>query len=361
MIRPATELHQAIIEKLADTRVAARVPSAEELTRHHEAARDPLPDHIPPPVIRATPDPSLSPREVRAAQDALQYCQDWQHAISDVCESINRGDDPRSAVSSRLTFPDGRTYSVAGFLDVVTNLLAHAASVRYDWFDVRPLYEASARVAAWGQGIPSRDEGIALSALVGSIGPRLARLQREAMIDLGFIPSLRKAPSSPPAPAPADPSPEVPVDPADEQDTNSRVAEKLRANPRAKSDEIARAIGKSAQRVRTTLAWKEHQERRRKQGQKPSVQTRPLTPAMLAAVDAKADDPADIAAENEEQEMQERARPDDVATAEQIEVLERKYLEGADANERARFHRLSPADQEHELRAWQWTGNRLAD
>jgi hypothetical protein len=149
--------------------------------------------------------------------------------------------------------------------------------------------------------------------------------------------------------------------PVEEQNTDNRVAAFLRDNPRASSQEIADTIGRSNQRVRTTLAWRENRQRLKEQGQKPTVHTRPLTPAILAALDAKADDPADIAAELEEQEMQERARPDDLAGTGPIEVLKRRYLEGADADERARFYRLSPADQEHELRAWQWTGKRLAD
>ena len=40
-------------------------------------------------------------------------------------------------------------------------------------------------------------------------------------------------------------------------------------------------------------------------------------------------------------------------------MLKRRYLEGAEADQRARFHRLTPADQEHELQSWELTGDRV--
>jgi hypothetical protein len=154
---------------------------------------------------------------------------------------------------------------------------------------------------------------------------------------------------------------EAPASPAEEQDTESRVAAILRDKPHAKSPVIAREIGKSEQCVRLTAAWKENRERLKQQSQKPGVHARPLTRAMLEVIDSEDRDPAEIAAEREEQEMQDRTRPDDPAGIEPIEVLKSKYLEGANADERARFNRLSMADQEHEVMAWRWTGKRLAD
>ena len=119
--------------------------------------------------------------------------------------------------------------------------------------------------------------------------------------------------------SPPEPQPKVPAGPAEGQDTNSRVAAFLRDRPHATSRETAEEIGKSDQRVRTTSAWKEHRKKLREQQQEPEVGARPMTPAMLAVIDSKDRDPAEIAAERELQETQE----------ESIEVLERKYLEGA--------------------------------
>jgi hypothetical protein len=170
-------------------------------------------------------------------------------------------------------------------------------------------------------------------------------------------------PAEPGAPSPEGESkpPLAPANPTEEQDTESRVAEFLRDHPHAKSPEIARNIGKTEQGVRLTPAWKEHRKMLMEQGQKPEVHTKPLSRAMLAAIDSQVRDPAELAAEREEQEMEERSSPGDPAGVKPTEVLKRKYVEGATPAERARFNRLSTADQEHELQAWQWTGKRLAD
>ena len=74
---------------------------------------------------------------------------------------------------------------------------------------------------------------------------------------------------------------------------------------------------------------------------------------MLAVIDSGAFDPAKIAKENEGREEN-----DDHRDVEPADVLQRRYLEGASANERARFHRLNPANREHELAAWNATGMR---
>jgi hypothetical protein len=62
---------------------------------------------------------------------------------------------------------------------------------------------------------------------------------------------------------------------------------------------------------------------------------------------------SDIAAEREEQ--------DDPEAVEPTELLRRQYVEGATADQKARFHRLNPADQENELRDWKLTNDRMPD
>jgi hypothetical protein len=159
----------------------------------------------------------------------------------------------------------------------------------------------------------------------------------------------------------APPPLEAPADGADEQDTNSRVAAILRENPRAKSKDIGDQIGKKEQTVRCTPAWKENRQRLKEQNQKRAIPTKPLSRAMLASIDSGAGDPAEMAAETEEQEIRQRAGLDDPQNTESLEVLERRYLEGADRHERARLHELSRVDQEHELTVWRLTGVRQAD
>jgi hypothetical protein len=141
--------------------------------------------------------------------------------------------------------------------------------------------------------------------------------------------------------------------------TERRVAEKLRDSPRGTSEKIAKAIGEiSAGRVRNTRAWKEHQGRLKKEYQQTSVETVPLTRAMLAVRDSGARDPAEIAAELEESARQEQSRVDNPEAIEPIEVLKRRYLEGANSDQKARFHKLNPTDQELEVTAWKLTGMR---
>ena len=148
--------------------------------------------------------------------------------------------------------------------------------------------------------------------------------------------------------SPPEPQPKVPAGPAEGQDTNSGVAAFLRDRPHATSRETAEEIGKSDQRVRTTSAWKEHRKKLREQRQKPEVHTRPLTPAMLAVIDSKDRDPAEIAAERELQETQRsRSRYSNGST-----------WKGLTDSRKLRFYKLSPADKEHEVRAWHLTGER---
>jgi hypothetical protein len=144
----------------------------------------------------------------------------------------------------------------------------------------------------------------------------------------------------------------------DAKKTERRVAEKLRDDPHAKSDEIFKATGISAQRVRNTDAWKAN----RKLLEEPHQQRRTvsLSDEMLAVRDSGASDPADIAAEREESERQKHARARDPEAIEPIEMLRRRYLEGANSDQRARFNRLNEADREHELTAWRLTGDRIS-
>ena len=80
---------------------------------------------------------------------------------------------------------------------------------------------------------------------------------------------------------------------------------------------------------------------------------RRLSAPMMAAIDSKTAKPDEIAAAREEQAEPEAIDP--------IDLLTRRYLEGADSDQKARFHRLSKAEREHELKAWDLTEERLAD
>jgi hypothetical protein len=144
----------------------------------------------------------------------------------------------------------------------------------------------------------------------------------------------------------------------DAEETELRVAEHLRATPSAKSKEIAEAIGISNQRVRTTAAWKQNRLGLVEERARRSVRTVSLTDTMLAVTSSRSLDPAEIASEREERQGLGRTRSDDPEKIEPIEMLERKYLEEANAAQRARFYQLSRAGREHELRSWDFTGDR---
>jgi hypothetical protein len=142
----------------------------------------------------------------------------------------------------------------------------------------------------------------------------------------------------------------------DGKDTNTRVKEELNRNPDASSFDIQKATGIPNQTVRRSKAWRDHQEARTQHKSKSADaldHARPLTAPMLNAIDSHAADPATVAAEREGQIDFEAIEPPD--------LLRRCYLEGATADERARFNRLNPADQESELQAWKWSGIRLAE
>jgi hypothetical protein len=142
----------------------------------------------------------------------------------------------------------------------------------------------------------------------------------------------------------------------DRKRTNARVQEELDRNPDATSEEVGHKVHRKPQTVRATKAWKAHQarlEREKSKGTDAMDHARPLTEPMLASIGSATADPATLAAEREGQI--------DLEAIEPIELLRRKYLEGATADERARFNRLNPADQEGELQAWKWSGIRLAE
>jgi hypothetical protein len=143
------------------------------------------------------------------------------------------------------------------------------------------------------------------------------------------------------------------ADTTEEIDTNRRVAEFLGSKPSATSKEIGDAIGKADQTVRRTPAWAEHQNRRRAQRSQKSVPTRGLTDAMLNSIRSRSDDPADIVANRE---LAGEGDP-----IESKELLKRRYLEDADAKQRANFHKMSAAEQELEIEAWIRTGDRVVE
>src|SRR6185437_11129021 len=79
----------------------------------------------------------------------------------------------------------------------------------------------------------------------------------------------------------------------------------------------------------------------------------PLSDKMLASRPGRSMDPAEIVAEQEEQ--------DDCQAIEPIEVIRARFLAEATSGQRARLNRLPSAEQESELRAWDLTGDFLPD
>lgn len=138
-----------------------------------------------------------------------------------------------------------------------------------------------------------------------------------------------------------------------DEDTDSRVAAILREKPRTKSPVIADILKLSEKTIRKTAAWRANRKFLNKQKATRTEGDRRLTRRMLASIPSGSDDPAEIIAEQEEK--------DDTLTVEPIDVLRRRYLEGADASQKARFYRMNEVDQEYELTAWKITGDRLAE
>jgi hypothetical protein len=170
------------------------------------------------------------------------------------------------------------------------------------------------------------------------------------------IPDDESAGLSPPPPPPLSGTDQQTDKIAGEpEDTNTRIAEFLRRNPKAKSPEIGRAVGLTASGVRQTDAWAEHQAAKPERTPKRSVRAMQLTNEITAMRDSGASDPATIAEENEEREMSARA---DIDVVESDDLLRRRYLEGAEPHHRARFYEMNPTGQKHELESFRLTGER---
>jgi hypothetical protein len=136
---------------------------------------------------------------------------------------------------------------------------------------------------------------------------------------------------------------------ADTRDTECRVAEFLSKKPGAKSATIARSIGKSEQRVRSTDAWKANRAQLKEQRAQRSLRTRSLKDTMLAVIPSKSCDPAEIVAEREHEDG---ITGDDADP----ENLERQYLEQVDPSEKARYFEMSQNGRRQMLEAWRITG-----
>jgi hypothetical protein len=141
------------------------------------------------------------------------------------------------------------------------------------------------------------------------------------------------------------------------QAREAKVAEYLREHPDATAKKVYEKTGVPEGTVRNTDAWTEHRAGRK--AEKPAGtrdaldRPRPLADAMLAVRPSDVSDPSEIAAEREEL--------DDPESLGDMELLRRRYIEGANSDQRARFNQMTREDQEHELQAWRWSGVRLAE
>jgi hypothetical protein len=144
----------------------------------------------------------------------------------------------------------------------------------------------------------------------------------------------------------------------------SAVEDYLRTHPYATSKEVREKIdnGIAESTIRKTSAWKSNQNR--VSTAKPTARADAMdyvtwrSSSVLLSKPSTDANPGDIAAQREEQAEQDRIRYENEAI-DQIEVLRSRYLNGATADEKARFFKMTPADQEAELRAWQWSDDRL--
>jgi len=109
------------------------------------------------------------------------------------------------------------------------------------------------------------------------------------------------------------------------------VAQHLACQPKAKSLEIAEAIGCNESTVRKTIAWKKRPGAAKRGRASRRPREVPLTDQMMACRGTEAD-PSEEAADRE--------------------VLERKFLEGATDDEKARYFNMRPADRADALRAF---------
>jgi hypothetical protein len=127
------------------------------------------------------------------------------------------------------------------------------------------------------------------------------------------------------------------------------VAKAIAKRPEATSEEIAEEVGVSPQRVRTTAAWKANRACLRARKAETSVRTQPLTSEMQAVIEAKnTNDPAHIAGANE---LVERIRTGNLSP-ENLEIVERQYLEWANQSQRAAYHELTIEEKNQHLLSW---------
>jgi hypothetical protein len=140
------------------------------------------------------------------------------------------------------------------------------------------------------------------------------------------------------------------------KDTNTLVEEELGRNPGTTSGDISKATGIPESTVRRSRAWRDRPKTQAEDGPKGTDaldHSRPLTKPMLAAIASGAPDPAEIVADREEEDHNQAAEP--------IDRLQDRFFAEATDGQRARFHRLSPAERENDLKAWAITGEFLAD
>jgi hypothetical protein len=191
-----------------------------------------------------------------------------------------------------------------------------------------------------------------LAARSQSVAQNAAQTRAQPTIEPKKVPapdtSVKTTPEAPAPPSTAALRPLRGMD--DERDTNSQVADELARTPHATAAQVATRIGVAEQTVRKKQAWKANRKRLKESRPQPQLHETRLSEKMRAVVSSNSADPAEIVAEREGQ--------DESEAIESTELLRRRYLEGANPNQKARFYQMTPADQEHELASWNHTGIR---
>lgn len=119
--------------------------------------------------------------------------------------------------------------------------------------------------------------------------------------------------------------------PIPRDEANLMVRKHLKANPNATAKETAKAVGIAQGRVTGLAAWQTEMSRRRYEKQREPAKgkrERPLTNAMLAAVSAKGETPAEIAEANEQ------------------ENAWHAILDAANPEQQAKLHEMPPEKRE---------------
>lgn len=144
--------------------------------------------------------------------------------------------------------------------------------------------------------------------------------------------------------------------PAGAPDREATVAEYLREHPDAASPDVFKGTGIPEGTLRKLAAWKAHQARRKaeKPARHPDAmqRARPLSEAMVAAVPARTEDPAELAEAREAESLVDRLRDD----PEYRGIVESEYRQTVDPSDRAAYHRASRDEQITILAAWKLTG-----